>query len=346
MSATPIRKALISAFGDVSNVAVVESTINAPAKNEVQCTVLDSGFSGADVGMRTGHYPMQKSAPLTPGYCFVGRVHTNGAACKKFTPGTLVMAMTVYDSEAERINIPEKYLIQIPPTLDASDEKLQQCAALVLDWNTAYGMVYHSAEVKAGQRVFIHGLSGAVGGALMRLSLLRGAKVYGTASARNHAALRAIGDVTPFVYTDKKWMDEMKKVGGAEVVFDALGFESWDESYEILSENGGLLVGYGGNKATMDGQGGERSQMMGVVKLLARNAKLFCKKKTTFYFITRDQKTFVPDLTDLMAKLEKGEIEVPIRGIWNLTTEGIRAAHENWGKSDGMGSNLIRCEKA
>ena len=35
-------------------------------------------------------------------------------------------------------------------------------------------------------------------------------------------------------------------MGGVDAVFDALGFESFDESYSILKK-GGVLVGYGQN---------------------------------------------------------------------------------------------------
>ena len=47
-----------------------------------------------------------------------------------------------------------------------------------------------------GQRVFVHGLSGAVGYAVMTLCLLEGAEVYGTASERNHDALRRLRHLT------------------------------------------------------------------------------------------------------------------------------------------------------
>jgi NADPH:quinone reductase-like Zn-dependent oxidoreductase len=45
--------------------------------------------------------------------------------------------------------------------------------------------------VSKGQKVFVHGLSGAIGWAIGALSSLQGATVYGTASSRNHAAITA-----------------------------------------------------------------------------------------------------------------------------------------------------------
>ena len=57
---------------------------------------------------------------------------------------------------------------------------LQQATALVVDWYTAYRIVVKTAKVTAGQKVFMHGMSGAVGYAIMVFSLRQGAKVYGT----------------------------------------------------------------------------------------------------------------------------------------------------------------------
>jgi NADPH:quinone reductase-like Zn-dependent oxidoreductase len=85
-----ILKALITGFGDESKVTVVQEEVLAPSPNEVQVEVEFSGFSGADVNMRRGTYPMQKKPPFTPGYCFVGRVSANGSRSAKFRIGTRV----------------------------------------------------------------------------------------------------------------------------------------------------------------------------------------------------------------------------------------------------------------
>jgi synaptic vesicle membrane protein VAT-1 len=330
---TTIRKAVISDFGDVSKVNVIDDEITDPPANHVQVKVIYSGFSGTDINMRLGRYPSQKKAPLTPGYCLVGTVNTNGKGSNKFREGELVACLSIYDAEAELANLPEKYLIRLPAGLD-----LQQATALIVDWNTAYGMVVHAARVSPGQKVFIHGLSGAVGYALMVLSQLKGAKVYGTASERNHAALRELG-ATPFSYSNKGWISGMKELGGAHVVFDALGFESWDESYSILQANGGILIGYGGNLPSLTGQP-SRSMVWPVMKLYARNLKFWSRKSTKFYFITRDDQTFEPDLNSLFDLSQQGKISVPIKNVFAL--EDIQDAHRSWSKGAGMGSILIK----
>ena len=227
-----IQKALINGFGDESKITVVQEEIRAPSANEVQVEVEFSGFSGADTNMRRGTYPMQKKPPFTPGYCFVGRVSANGSRSTKFRIGSRVACLSIYGAEAELINVPEKYLVSVPEGVDS-----QRATAVILDWNTAYGMVMRAARVQAGDKVFVHGLSGAVGHALLTLAKMQGATVYGTASDRKHADLVEAG-ATPYAYSGKEWISAMQGTGGVDAVFDPLGFESWDESYSILRKGG------------------------------------------------------------------------------------------------------------
>jgi len=336
MSPTQIRKAVISAFGDVSNVSVVDATLPDPSSGEVQVRVIYSGFSGADINMRLGRYPFQRAAPLTPGYCLVGTVERIGSpeTTSKFKVGDVVTSLTIYDSEATLANVPEKYVFAVPKSVSA-----QSATALVLDWNTAYGMVIHTAKVERGQRVFVHGVSGAVGYAIAALSRLQGAEVFGTASESKHSMLAELG-ITAFSYNDKRWMLEMGKVGGAHAVFDALGYESYDESYEILSQEGGVLVGYGGNQGTLTTGGEPRSIIWPVIKLLLRNLMFWSNKRTRFYYIDRDQKTFVPNIEALFKLAEAGKVTVPIKKVFDL--EDIQDAHREWSKCPGIGSLLVK----
>ncbi|UNI17013.1 hypothetical protein JDV02_003393 [Purpureocillium takamizusanense] len=342
---TTTRKVVVTAFGHPSVLAITTAPMPAPSRGEVQVRVLYSGFSGADVNMRMGTYPMQRGAPLTPGYCFAGRVVDVADGCSSSSSddiraGDLVVAVTVYDAQSELINVPAKHLAPVPAGLDP-----RVACALSLDWNTAYGMVARKAHVAAGQRVFVHGLSGAVGHALMVLCQMRGAVVYGTASQRNHASLAARG-AHPFVYTDKRWMAAMRDLGGAHVVFDALGFESFDESYAILSANEpSLLVGYGGNLSALSGEGetqssGRRSMIPYVAKLLGRNLAFWSRKATAMYSITRDDSNFQPELRELIKLAREGRIEAPIKQVWDM--DDIQEAHRSYGKVPGMGSLLIR----
>ncbi|KAJ5289548.1 uncharacterized protein N7443_009801 [Penicillium atrosanguineum] len=173
-----IRKVVITEFGDVNVVKIVETNCSPPAPGFVQIATEYSGFTAGDISMRK--------------------------------------VLTKYDAQAELVSQPEKYCFKVPDGLDH-----QQVTALICDWSTAYAMTTQAAKVTKGQRVFIHGLSDAVGCGLIILCSLLGAEVCGTVSERNHEFVRAYG-VTPFVYTDKKWTNTKKALDGIHAVFDPL----------------------------------------------------------------------------------------------------------------------------
>jgi NADPH:quinone reductase-like Zn-dependent oxidoreductase len=326
-----VKKVVITAYGDESVLAVVEAELAGPAAGEVQAGVEFSVVCGSDVSMRRGTYPFQKKPPLTPGYSVVGRVLVNGSGSAKFAVGERVACLSKYDGQAERINLLEKYLVRVPEGVDGGE-----AAALVLDWVTAYEMLRGSAKVRAGQKIFVHALAGGVGGALLRLGKLIGAEVYGTASAKKHEELRALGAV-PFDYSNKDWIGAMQRLGGVDAVFDPMGYESFDESYSILKK-GGVLVGYGVNLPQWT-KTPARPVVPTVLKLYARNVAFWTGKRTTFFGVLRSAKYFSPDLEQLLAWLKDGKISVPVKA--RFTLDEIREAHREYERGAGVGSIVI-----
>jgi synaptic vesicle membrane protein VAT-1 len=210
-----MKKVVITEFGDESKLAIVEADLPEPAAGEVQLLVEYSIVSGSDVNMRRGTYPFQKKAPLTPGYSVVGKVRVNSKGCSKFKVGDRVACLSKYEGQAELINLPERFLVRVPEGVD-----LKAAVALVLDWVTAYQMLHHAAHIKSGQKIFVHGLSGAVGGVLLSLGRIEGAaQVFGTASPSKHDELRKLGAV-PFDYSNKDWIAAMQQLGGVDAVFE------------------------------------------------------------------------------------------------------------------------------
>jgi synaptic vesicle membrane protein VAT-1 len=328
---TKMKKAVITAFGDESKLAIVESDLPDPDTGEVQLSVEYTIVCGSDVNMRRGTYPLQKKPPLTPGYSVIGKVRVNGKGCSRFRMGDRLACLSKYKGQAELINLPEKYLIPVPEGVDA-----KAAVALILDWVTAYEMLHHAAHVKAGDKIFVHALSGAVGGALLRLGQLQGAQVFGTASSKKHDELRRLGAV-PFDYANKDWIPTIQELGGVDAIFDPLGYESFDESYSILGK-GGVLVGYGMNLPAWT-KTAERPMIPSVLKLFLKNILFWSGKRTTFFGVNRRSKNFAPDLEHLFEWLRDGKISVPIKATFKL--DEIQSAHREYASGSGMGSIII-----
>jgi len=327
-----MKKIVITEFGDESKLKIVEADLPSHAPGEVQLSVEYSIVAGADVNMRRGTYPFQKKPPLTPGYSVIGKVRVNGEGCSRFQVGDRVACLSKYEGQAELINLPERFLVRVPEGLD-----LKQGVALILDWVTAYQMLHRTAHIGAGQKVFVHGLSGAVGAALLSLGKIAGAQIFGTASPSKHEELRKSGAV-PFDYSNKQWITAMRELGGVDAVFDPLGFKSFDESYSVLKK-GGLLVGYGLNLPGLANTP-RPAVLPAMVKLLARNLLFWSGKRTTFYGINRRSKHFAPDLELLFEWLKSGKISVPIKATFRL--EEIQKAHREYASSARMGSIVLQ----
>src|SRR5207248_4732384 len=128
--------------------------------------------------------------PFTPGYELVGVVDELGQGCSRLQAGNRVAALTVWGADAERVCVPEKYAVEVPEDLDSAE-----VVSLVLPYMTAYQLLHRVARVKSGETVLVHGAAGGVGSGVLELGALAGLRLYGTASARDRAAVEQLGAV-------------------------------------------------------------------------------------------------------------------------------------------------------
>jgi NADPH:quinone reductase-like Zn-dependent oxidoreductase len=76
-----------------------------------------------------------------------------------------------------------------------------------------------------------------------------------------------------------------------------------------------------------------------MLKLFARNLLFWKGRRTTFFGLSRKSKHYTPDLQLLLNWLKGKKFTIPIKGTFKLAD--IRAAHQAYAKSDGMGSIII-----
>jgi NADPH:quinone reductase-like Zn-dependent oxidoreductase len=124
-----------------------------------------------------------------------------------------------------------------PPSLGWS-----QAAGLLVGAVTAFHLV-EAASIGEGDRVIVHGASGAVGSAAVQLARLRGAEVIGTVSAGREDALRAFGAV-PVLYGPG--LDERLHAllpGGADAALDTVGSdEALDASVALVRDRSRVVT--------------------------------------------------------------------------------------------------------
>ena len=124
-------------------------------------------------------------------------------------------------------------------TSDYSDAEL---ATFSCSYSTAEGMVCRAA-ITATDTVLITGASGGVGGALIQMAKLRGARVIALASTEKHAAVSALGADRVLPRSPENLEAELAGER-VTVVADVVGGPDWHSVIDVL-ERGGRYVSSG-----------------------------------------------------------------------------------------------------
>ncbi|MEV7414982.1 NADP-dependent oxidoreductase [Streptomyces sp. NPDC089919] len=191
--------------------------------------------------------------PVIPGWDVAGVVEQAGAGVTEFKAGDEVIGYVREDfvsrgTFAEYVAAPVRTLAHKPAALS-----FEQASGLPLAGLTAYQALTRHLEVRPGQTVLIHAAAGGVGSLAVQIARTLGVRVIGTASARNHDHLRALG-AEPVEYGDGL-ADRVKALApeGVDAVLDLVGGEALKVSPDLLAPGGrlasiadGAVLGLGG----------------------------------------------------------------------------------------------------
>ncbi len=317
------KRVIITGFGGPEVLKMIEEPkLPEPNPGEMRIKVLVTSAAFTDVMIRKGKYPYVKDRPpFSPGYDVVGVVDKLGDGATRFKVGQRVADLTVIGAYSEYLCLPESRLTLVPDSLDPAE-----AVSLILSYVTAYQMLHRIAKVKEGQRILVHGAGGAVGTAMLQLGKLLDLEMYGTSSKAKHDLVAMLG-ATPIDYKSENWVERVRNLtgNGVDAAFDAIGGDSFKQSFSVL-RRGGILVAYGFYNAVM-GKGGSIPIDFMRVKLwnLLPNGR-----STAFYLISalrqKHPDWFSEDLTKLFDLLVQGKIKPVIAARMPLAE--ARRAHE------------------
>ena len=111
---------------------------------------------------------------MVPGYEIAGVVDAIGAGVSGFEVGSRVAALTVYGGFAELLVRDAGHFVPIPDSVSDRD-----AAAVILNYVTAWQMIYRVAQIRPGQTALVTGAAGGVGTAALQLLRLAGVRTHG-----------------------------------------------------------------------------------------------------------------------------------------------------------------------
>src|SRR5262249_3683223 len=146
-------------------------------------------------------YPL----PMIPGWDFSGVVAELGPGVTSLAQGDAVYSrpdIARNGAYAEYIVARASELAKKPSSIDHVHAAAVPLAAL-----TAWQSLFDAAKLEAGQTVLVHAAAGGVGSLAVQLARWKGARVIGTASAKNADFVRELGADTVVDYTKDRFED-------------------------------------------------------------------------------------------------------------------------------------------
>ncbi|MDE1194388.1 MAG: zinc-dependent alcohol dehydrogenase family protein [Pseudomonas sp.] len=208
-----------------------------PGPGQVLVRVLASAVNPLDTKIaagKGGH--ANQTLPAVLGMDLAGVVERLGEGVTAFSVGAEVYGMAGgiggnQGALAQYIAVDADLLARKPHNLS-----MREAAALPLIFITAWEGLVDRANVRAGQKVLIHGGAGGVGHVAVQIAKARGAEVFATGSAHSRAAIESFG-ATPIDYrssTVDDYMAQHTDGEGFDVVYDTVGGSTLDASFAAV----------------------------------------------------------------------------------------------------------------
>lgn len=222
-------------FGGTDQLDIVIDDVPSPGPDEVRIEVRAAAVNPADVKRLAGSFGTQEP-PFRLGSEAAGVVVAVGANAvgPTGTPiavGDEVIAYPAPGAFATELLLPASDVLPKPRALSFTE-----ASGLLLAGTTAAHLLA-ATEVTAGDRVLVHGASGAVGALTLQLLRERGADAVGTGSKRSADVISRYG-ATPVLYGEGL-ADRVREIwpDGPTVALDCVGTdEALDVSVELVAD--------------------------------------------------------------------------------------------------------------
>jgi NADPH2:quinone reductase len=225
--------------GGPEKLQLVETPIPRPGPKEALVRVAASGVNFIDVYFRTGLY--KSAMPIALGQEGAGTVEEVGAEVTEVAPGDRVAWAMPRGSYAEYAIAPAAQLVKMPDSLD-----FRTAAAIMLQGMTAHYLTHSTYALKPGDSCLVHAAAGGAGGLIVQMGKMLGARVFGTVSTDEKAAIaRENGVDEAILYTRTEFDSEIRRLTngrGVDVVYDSVGKTTFEKSLNCLRPRGLLAL--------------------------------------------------------------------------------------------------------
>jgi NADPH:quinone reductase-like Zn-dependent oxidoreductase len=229
---------IINKYSKDAGLQLADIPVPVVKDNDVLVEVHAAGVNLLDSKIKTGEFKLilPYQFPLILGHDVAGVITRIGKNVKQFKVGDEVYARPTdhrIGTFAEFIAIDEKDVALKPRNLS-----MEEAASIPLVALTAWQVLVESAQITAGQKVFIQAGSGGVGTIAIQLAKHLGATVATTAGASSFDLVKELG---ADVMIDYKKEDFETRLSNYDVVLNSQDKNTLEKSLRILKSGGKLI---------------------------------------------------------------------------------------------------------
>ncbi len=236
-----MKAVLCKQWGSPQDLVVEEIASPTIAAGQVKVAVHACGINFGDILMVAGQYQVKPSFPFTPGFEVAGEIMEIGDGVTQYKPGDRVIAFADYGGFAQEVVTHATSCLPIPDNMDFVD-----AAAFMVAYGTSHLALDHRAGLQPGEVLLVHGAAGGVGLTAVEIGKQMGATVIATASTPEKLAIaQQYGADHLINYREENFRDRVKEITGgqgADVIYDPVGGDVFDQSLRCINLEGRLLV--------------------------------------------------------------------------------------------------------
>ncbi|WP_171120456.1 MULTISPECIES: NADPH:quinone oxidoreductase family protein [unclassified Ruegeria] len=213
-----------------------------PGPGEIRIRVKACGLNFADLLMQKGTYQDTPDAPFTQGMEIAGVVDSLGADVTHLRPGDRVAVYSGQGGLAEFGVFDAARAISLPDSMSFED-----AAAIQIAYGTSHIALDHRARLQPGETLLVTGAAGGVGLTAVEIGKLMGATVIAQARGADKLEVARAAGADHLIDASEDLRERVLELGGADVVYDAIGGEVFKAAFRATNPEGRLLpIGFAG----------------------------------------------------------------------------------------------------
>ncbi|MDX1490639.1 MAG: NADPH:quinone oxidoreductase family protein [Pseudohongiellaceae bacterium] len=236
-----MRALVCHSYGTAENLKLEEVADLEAGPGQVVIDVYAASLNFPDTLQIQGKYQFQPPMPFTPGSEVGGIISAVGEGVTNVKVGDRVMAATSIGGLAEQVLTNAESARKIPDNMD-----FKTAAGFAMVYTTSYHALKQRAQIKPGETMLVLGASGGVGMAAVELGKIMGARVIAAASSDEKLDfVKQAGPDELLNYGDGELKEKVKALTddkGADVIYDPVGGDLFDQATRCINWNGRLLV--------------------------------------------------------------------------------------------------------